>query len=70
MPEGSTRRRAPSQAYLESFGLTSTWNSRSLKIKAQDADVDFVKSADEKEAKRWLAERKRHDKIFKDVLEL
>ena len=36
----------------------------------QDADVHFVKSADEKEAKRWLAERKRHDESFKDVLQI
>ena len=44
--------------------------AKSLKIKSQDADVHFVKSADEKEAKRWLAERKRHDESFKDVLQI
>ena len=44
--------------------------AKSLKIKSQDADVLFVKSADEKEAKRWLAERKRHDESFKDVLQI
>ena len=47
---------------------THVEQAKSLKIKAQEADVRFIKAVDGREGRRWLTDKRKHGADLKDVL--